>query len=397
MRARRTLVCEILYDFTYLVFFYTLLITALAVLANGEVSYLPAAGGMVAIFVANFFLRRISPVVSISFLIHLAVPVFCLIILPMVATTAIWFVVCMALVFFSALHRLKNELLAANSFMAVSIIFFIVLAIWTGVREYHDLRLLYPVALITIIVGQLILVRMLKMNKSLETTISTSGTPIKKILHFDYLSSIVLVVGVVLIIFVAYTFVVGPGLRFIADAIPAFPTLEPIEQPDMLVIFPDDRGEAGLPLDYMFPYRRNWIARMFGWLVVMMVALVAFVMIYVLGRIAAMTISHALMEKFSNRRDGFFDPNVLEDEKEFIFQKERPQKKRKYFAKTEEHPIRRQFRLTMEKHKKIGVPIKKSDTPTDIKNLIKTENINTLAEEYSHVRYGDNPTVVVKK
>jgi len=86
------------------------------------------------------------------------------------------------------------------------------------------------------------------------------------------------------------------------------------------------------------------------------------------------------------RRDMYSDSASTEDEREFIRPKARKRNRiRSVFS--ELHPIRRLFKETAKKHVKMGVSIKKSDTPTDIKNRIHSEDISDLADEYAEVRY----------
>jgi hypothetical protein len=75
----------------------------------------------------------------------------------------------------------------------------------------------------------------------------------------------------------------------------------------------------------------------------------------------------------------------ITDEREFI----RPAPRLRSLRATPAplHPIRKLFKDTAKKHVKMGVPIKHSDTPTDMKNRIHSEDIGGLVEEYETVRY----------
>jgi len=57
-------------------------------------------------------------------------------------------------------------------------------------------------------------------------------------------------------------------------------------------------------------------------------------------------------------------------------------------------PVRREFRNTVRKHMKSGIPIVPTDTPTDMSNAIyEKEDITQLALDYSKARYGKEELV----
>jgi len=388
MTKRRRLVCEILDNATYLLVFYGLFVTVLFAY-SGDILDLQRAGLLAVPFVVNFFLRRISRIVVVSLIIHLLVPVIFLAAMPFEMYTLIWAVGLFVMAIFSTTYPFNKAPSSAAAFVATSTILFIVLSVWAGNRGYWGLASVYPPVLVGIVLGRHFLMRMLQMNKSLEAIQSTSQTPVKKILVFDYKVAMGLIVLMIGMIAVFYVFLVGPALRLAAElapGLPQFPTFEADAEPERVHALPP----GGMNFDdYMsIADTSNIFARLLGMLLRIIFSILAIVAV---GALIALIIQAII--KFvglrSSRVKQMRDVDGLEDEKEFVFPVEKWRKQRsKIFAKNE-HPVRKLFRETAMLHIKNGVPIVKADTPAEIANRIKSENIAGLVEEYSLIRYGE--------
>jgi len=376
---------EIFDQISYLVLFYGLLATLLFVY-TGDALDIRRAWFIAVFFVVNFFLRRITKIAVLSLAIHLCVPILLLIILPFEIYTMIWILACLISAIHSTVYPFNNEPASASSFVVTSTILFVILSLVAGSRGYWPLVAIYPPIIVGIAIGRHMLMRMLQMNKSLGVTQSTSQKPVVKILAFDYKVTIGLVVLMVGMIMAFYVFVIGPALRLAVDIFPGLPDIEFSDAPPPIVPATPPEGVDISDIFEAMPERSNIFMLILGWLLRMAFSLIAVAAVSGLLILIVRIIIRFIGLRSQGQKQ-MEDTDGYEDEKEFMFPVEKwRNRRRKIFGKNE-HPVRRLFRETAQKHIKNGVPIIKSDTPTEIANRIQTENIGGLVEEYSQVRY----------
>ena len=385
MTKWRNVICEILDNMAYLLLFYGLLATFLFVY-RADARDLRLAWFVTVSFVLNFFIRRITQKLALSIAIHLIMPAVFLL-MPIEISYLMWLLAFILSAIFSILYRSSKEPVSPSPFIVTSAILFIALSFWASNRELWPLLTIYPPILTGIVIVRYFLVRMLQMDKSLESVQSTSQMPIKKILQFDYKVSMLLFLLIVGMCTVFYVFFIGPALRTFTEILPGLPQFSPIsyETQRNLSYSPVIYGNFHDTMDQM-PENSNIFATIIG---LMLRSVFSFVAIISVGLFAIFAL-RAIIRFFGIRSElgkrGRSMSGGVDDEKEFVFPKKNWLNQKKNFLRENEDPVRRKFREMMQKNIKNGVPLIKTDTPTEISTKV-AENIENLAEEYSIARY----------
>lgn len=336
---------------------------------------------MVIPFVVNLYIRQIAK----SFVVLLGLHI----ILPIVFFVTsdgevghLW----MTASVFMALHSLhyffRKKMNNNGAFILVSAVLFIMTALplWGGSLV---LGWVYAFLWVLIATGQKIVINMLHMDITLENTSSSSSIPVGRIISFNY--RLMAGLGVVMVVLTMAIFI---SIVPIINSIPITP--REIHHSGEINVQHETREWAEQPRlnQALAPFEYEEAETSFIWIIFDILMRIAFTILSILMVCYAMFIITRWLLKFLKQRKEIInvmsEMDLEEDEREFIFPESAKKIKRKHIN---EHPTRRLFRETIQKHIKLGVPIKPSDTPTEIAARITTDNINGLVEEYVQVRY----------
>jgi len=395
MKKTRKLVIEIIDNIVYMVVFYGFAAIFLYALTRNTQSLLHLTA-IVLPFSWHFILRRLIKSFWISLPVHFIFPAVALLVFlgttdTMFSTAWVFleFMVWAAAVVIPVLYSLSHYFRPEPSgwgFGGFAGVAFIVMSFVAAHQGIWVFLIIYPALLVIVIIGQVIVSHMVGMDTSLDAVQLSSAQPVRQIISFNY--KLVSGLGVVLaaLTLILFFALVSPVLTMIANNFQfgGF-SLRPIEiepptpaaHDPLPMAFPP---EYLLPFEYAEPSR---FAEILG-VVFDVIAIVGIAVLVILGIIG---LYRAIVNSLNRRRLTPVNDAVIQDEKEFIFPtinilSPKDQKS--------EHPIRRQFRKTVARHMKKGVPVKKTDTPTDITKRIKSEDITALTQDYSQVRYGTN-------
>jgi hypothetical protein len=285
-----------------------------------------------------------------------------------------------------AVYFLKQYFRPRPTFSEASLFFvslgFIGMAFWAYGVGYFALARMYPALIVFYLVCAKVHIRMNAVDDSLENITRTTKQPVRRIIAFDYRFAVLLGVVMAALAAVILLWVTGPLL----SAAGRWYAPVQIEPGQAAYTGPPREMPRGfepmeLPEIESVPYSRLFdvLYYIFGGAAFLWIAMQLLRLVY-----------KALALYLNNRR--YKTPSVVagsgvEEERRYLLP---PLTRRKRVKTAErEHEVRRRFRLTVSGNIKKGVPIVVSDTPAQMENKIKTENINALAEEYRRVRYGD--------
>ena len=383
MTKTRSLVIEAIDYLTYFALFYGIFATVLYTISS-DIMDLLRAGFMIMPVIINFLLRRVSANMGKMLMLHSILPVILIIILPANPTTIAFIIMSVLLALHSVFFSYRKRHTDGVSFMLPCAAILIALSL-LGPNRSWQFMLMYSTLMIVAIIGRILLVRMVKMDISLDAMHLSYKQPIEKIVTFDYKLTAGLVVAMVGMVLVIYFMIFAPIANAILRYEPALPTIESESDrsvPDDTRLAPGDREYSLLDGEDRRP-SPLWelLTNIFFGIVSIGIILA---ILYVVYRLLMV-----LLRLRPRKRGAYSSSANTEDEREFIRPKARNRNRiRSAFA--ELHPIRRLFKETAKKHIKMGVSIKQSDTPTDIKNRIRSEDISSLTEEYAEVRYRKN-------
>ena len=385
MPYSRKLVVEALDHFVFFALYYGIFVTA-AYVVTSDIFSLVYTALMIVPVIINFVFRRITTHLGALILLHISIPVAMAIFLPTQVVTILWVGMALWLAIHSIQFAFKKPPTESASFVGVSAALLSGFSIWAAVTgALGAFAAVYPILLCIAVVGRILLIRMIKMNTSLDAMHLSYKQPIDRIVAFDYkliVGIAVVVIGVsAFIYFVAIAPIAGHVSNYLPNApdwessgsggLPAASGLRDVTPPGQT----DMRGA---------PTFRFWNA----------LATVVFSFTAVGIAAGAIYVAYRVLMYIYTRRTNRTNTDSLsaeiEDLREFIL----PGRKRRSGKKNrkeilELHPTRILFRDTAKKHVKMGVSIQKSDTPTDMAVRIRAEDITPLAEEYAGVRYKD--------
>ena len=381
MTKNRILIGEAIDSFLFFVLFFGVF-APIAYLINAGLSSIVYSALMIIPATINFFLRRISRKLGVLLLVHSIIPIAIGIILLTRATTLLWVVIAMALALNSVVFAFRKLPTDRASFIAPCVVIFTFAAGWAFMVGQSHFLMLYPILLTITVLGRILLMRMLKMNMSLDAIETAYKQPIDKIITFDYKLTAGLVVAIPGVAFVIYMLLISPVIELIwQTAVPAIEITPPEigERPIGAIPAAAPTEAEAHDLSFREPSRawRLLTTVFFGVGSIGVIAGVCYgifrLVLFILTRSASKYIEQTV-------------ETDIEDIREFV----RPastRRRRLHDVFVELHPIRRLFRDTAKKHIKMGVSIKKSDTPTDMAMRIQSEDISNLADEYAQVRY----------
>ena len=381
MPKSRQIIIEAISYLTFFVFFYGIFATVVFIISEDTANLL-WAGLMIVPGIIFFMFRQITTRLGVLLVLHLTIPVLLAVVLPndMIGNT--WAVIALALAIHSIIFAYQKLPTEIASFIAPCSIILIIFTFWATNTGNWVLASMYPVLLAIMVTGRILLVRMVKMDRSLDAIHMSYKQPIAKIITFDYKLTIGLIVAIVGVSMVIYLLLISPmsnvilNMRREAVEIDFYgrglqETPRPAPSVHIHELF---RLETRPPS----PFWDLLSSVVFG---IASIGIIAGVL-YGLYRILMFFLRYSSLRNKSEM--AFTD---VEDEREFIRPKASKRRSRIRSVLTELHPIRRLFKETARKHVKMGVPIKQSDTPTDMAGRIQSEDITGLAEEYAQVRY----------
>ncbi|MCL1863027.1 MAG: hypothetical protein FWF78_05635 [Defluviitaleaceae bacterium] len=275
----------------------------------------------------------------------------------------------------------RRRVMIGRGFIDFMPVAFVPLSFWAARGQHFGLVTIFSVVMVVVIIMSFVVLHMAKMDETLEVLPLSSAAPLRRIIGFNYrmmagLAGLILVLGVL-----TFFIIVIPAFAIIAEIFPGLPDFRQTERYDGgRSLFPMGGPERPDALG-MLSLRNDPspIMRIIG--VVVQTVFIVFI-VFSLVFCAYMVIRAFL--KWSSTRAVFYEQTAKDmdsaDEKEFIL----PFKKRDTSQPTNE--IRRRFRAAIKRHMKNGVPIEKSDTPSDMQLRI-AEDIGV--GEYEKARYGN--------
>ncbi|MCL2286462.1 MAG: hypothetical protein FWC32_08880 [Firmicutes bacterium] len=381
MPKSRQIVVEAIHYLTYFILFYGIFATIVFLISEDTASLL-WAGLMIVPGIIFFLFRQITTRLGVLLALHLVIPVLVAVILPNDIINNTWAAIALALTIHSIIFAYQKKPTEIASFIAPCSIILIIFTFWAVNTGNWVLVPMYPVLLAIIVIGRILLIRMIKMDRSLDAIHMSYKQPIDKIITFDYKLTIGLIVAITGVSLVIYLLLISPVSNVIVNM-----RREAVELDfEGRGLQETPRPAPSVHINRLFQLEEHPSSPFWDLLssVVFGVASIGIIagVLYGLYRILMFLLS------YSSHRSKHQTASVsIEDEREFIRPKASKRRSRIRSVLTELHPIRRLFKETARRHVKMGVPIKQSDTPTDMAGRIQSEDISSLAEEYAEVRY----------
>jgi len=380
---KRKLVIEAIDNAVFFALYFGVFIAVVAATSSYAFD-LARAGFMVLPAICYFYFRRVFTNYGTLFVMHLIVPA----LFAIIGVGFVWVLMALVLAGHSLLYMVRKEPRDTTGFIALATTLFIILSLWAAYMAHWQLLAVYPGLFLAAAVGRLVIMHMVQMDKSLEAILESSPQPVDAIIKFDYKLVAGLAVVMICIAAVLYFLIFAPILGAAWGIVPGLPPLDqrpPQEELIRELIDPDTIFPDAPPRD-----QYTAMSPLFRFLDVFFRILATVATFFILAFLL-FVIARAIVRFLSRRSRGDNSPDALrgiQEEREFIL----PQIKRRKRARTvfaDEHPVRRRFREKVQNHMKMGVPIKKSDTPTDMTKRIQSEDISDLAEAYAPVRYNN--------
>ena len=376
----RKLAIEALGNFTYLLLFYAISATV-ALMVSDNSAVLWQAGLLAVPVIINFLLRRVCRTFWELLIAHIVLPVLMVVFMPNNPMTFVWVAAVAGLGLYSVILPYRRLPTEAISFGAVCALILVALSFWAAATERMQLVAMYPVVLVLAVAGRMLFIRMIKMDRSLEIIHQSYKQPIDRLIAFDYKLSAGIGAAFVAMAAAIYLLLIAPIVNALRRTTPTVPNIELEDNgriPDAIIM-----RDASPPafLEDM-PHREPWL---FWDILTPIVFAIATTLALILVVYGAYRLLMFLLGLKAHKSSLATDTLNITDEREFI----RPAPRLRSLRATPAplHPIRKLFKDTAKKHVKMGVPIKHSDTPTDMKNRIHSEDIGGLVEAYETVRY----------
>jgi hypothetical protein len=390
MTRARLFVEELLYNaVVFMIFYGVALLPATMFLSGG----IPVALLFTALpFALNMIIRLYVKYISLFFLLHALIPVAGYFAAPLWGfgglESALLAVLLVAYMIFSVASRVGSN--RPDLSFALCVVACVVYVVFCAVAEHNGLSGLIGIyaALTTItIAAGVICTHMVNVDSSLGSLTQETTQPVSPILSFNNK-----IITGFLIILLALAFgsrymmidriirALGRGLLALIKFIFSLFTYEPepveeygeveVQQPPENMFGPEEQQETFWLWEYL---EKILITLMTALLIAGFIALIIYVI-------------HVIYKRF------FEAAREDEDEREFIMPelfKEtfsgRGKRISAWFSPV--NRIRRAFKKKITSHMKRGAPILQSDTPTQMKDKIQTEDISVLVEEYEKARY----------
>ena len=319
---------------------------------------------------------------------HLIIPV-AIFAMPFTVMSVAWFILSLVIAGHSVWFSLRKSAPGRMALILTAAIIFIAMSFWMASGGSWFFVSIYTLLLLFVSVGWLIVVHMVKVDDSLKAAESSSQQSVGKIIAFNYKLLAGFALTFSAIVAAVYFALMRPILVAIAsffDRLPVFErgklTREEYMGP---MITGPGQGDGMMEfLQYLGPARTNYAAYL---IINILLSAMVIALVLGIGYVVLRGIFHWLNMRATktNTQEGLPE---IEDEKEFIGLSSTRRGKRVKTKK--EHALRRLFRETVQKHIKMGVPIKNTDTPTEMTVRVRDRDFDSLADEYSRVRYGGN-------
>jgi len=332
-------------------------------------------------FFINFILRRQISSIPIMIAAHMIIPIAVLFFMPAGLIRWVTFIIVALLVVFSLTQRAHCKRKFEVEIKGAAIIAMIFLYLLSTHQGFYYMTFIYPILILLIMIGGTMHTRMVRMDYSLETAANFSAQPVKQIRAFDRKATWAVIA--LLLIFTAFFryVLVDNVLRVLVAFINSlFSTnLEPTPM-DMEPNLPPPMS-GGLNLGFIAGAGDPHPIWEYIWNIVgVVVTLLAIVTVVVVIVIAVVLIYRKMEYKAPSVAPG-------EDEREFIPPTWISRTRKRRPSSQSDNELRRLFYKKIRQHMKKGTLIEKSDTPLQMAERIKAEDIHLLAEEYSKARY----------
>jgi len=317
-------------------------------------------------------------------LTHMIIPVMLIIFLPPTTQGILWIIFSVFTSIFSLGFGLGKKPETSLGFIILTAVFFIFFSLLMADAGNWGLVRVFPLVLVAVSVCRILVVHMTKMDNSLNSANSSSKQAVGNILKFNYKLLTGLTVTFVAIVAVLYLFLVAPLLDAVSNLAPESPAFQRMEFDEAFYSPPSEHMADEEFAEWsarLLTRETPWYATLI--LNIILGVIVVFVLSLIIYGIAITLLRWSrISAKVSSTAKN--DSSQTEDIKEFIL----PRGRKKRVKLDGLHPVRRLFRETLTKHIKKGIPIQKTDTPTDMTHRIPTDDFGDLAKEYSQVRYG---------
>jgi|GEM_PF-1259691 len=388
MTATRKTIVEIIDELTYAAFYYGIFAIIFFLISSNtaDLFWLLLIPVPMAV---NFYLRRVFSHLGTLMLMQLVLPT--TIIIAMLAVGwrlwGLWVLLFSVLVIHSLVFAFRKIPTDAKGFIALCGAVLCALGFWAAMAGAPPLVYIYPPIILFTIIGRLIFTHMLKMDISLDAINLSNTQPVEQIIAFDYKLVAGLTMVMVVVSLALHRWLFIPVFAVFAQLFPGLPSADMLPGGGSR---PEHGHASGYVQDaytrQLLREREPWLSdsvtQLFFGLFAIVFAIVALYGVY-------RFVMFILYFRTSKIKMGEKPAADIHDKREFI----RPTKRRRLgriLLQANEHPIRRKFKQTAQRHIKLGVPISKSDTPTDMARRIHTEDIAALVEEYSIVRYSSD-------
>lgn len=383
MITKRILFEELLCNIVYFAVFYGIfiLVSELALGIQNAVLWVLLA---IVPFMINFLVRRYIHSTMLMIIAHLAIPILAFFIFEEILIRIFVLGMLTTIMIYSFILRAKGTKLEPtfSIFTAIGL----VVMCFIGLHFGHGyMALVYPILIAIVVIGSEIYTRMSKVDMSLEVITKTTNQPIQQILKLDHKVMLAMTAVLLLLTLASRFALVDPLLDQISRiSLPRYEgTLPSPELPDF-----NERLGPGIPAP-MLPYGYEITDPHPFWEVlnvILMFVVQALIIVFFLALLISGAIAAYKMMGYRSRSTPYHEG---EDEKIFIIPervKNRLPNLKSLFSGPE-NKTRRLFRKKILRHKKMGVPIVQSDTPTQMASRIEKEDIKTLTAEYEKVRY----------
>jgi len=380
MRLDRELIMDVSLNIIWFALFYGLLLFPAVMFTSmhwGELLAIMAA------FLAYFmFIRRgVKPVVPML-IAHAIVPFAAWIMAP-VHLQVIYTVIAVVLIIVSLIQRAQASSSVAGQFPGVASVVLVILGM-VAVLYQLDLVAHYIIAVIITGIGGRLHRRTYLADLSIQDINQLSTQPMNKIMTAD--NKVILSTGALMTVATVALgmLVLRPILQLVGRLISiggrdipmpyGMPDVELVEWESPLagnqdvIMATGEFAESGLLW---------WLYNQLVLLTVLIVSLITLI-----------ALAKAYADYFLRMKENKPTPDTDDidgEEKEFL---ESPKLRGLWRRKPyNEHILRKQFRETVVRHKRKGIPIIQSDTPIEMSVKIVAEDISELAEAYASVRY----------
>ncbi|MCL2420577.1 MAG: hypothetical protein FWD03_01855 [Defluviitaleaceae bacterium] len=383
MTTKRVLFQDMLYDITRFAVFYGVFLIAIIALFRDSYPVFLLLIGLMPFFI-NFLARHFIRNVILMIFAHLAFPVAAYFAVADFIPRIITVIILLLFMLYSLVRRIKGKAVAEEQLFCTFGSLSLAIMCFAGISlGHHYAAIVYPILIMVIIIGHAIYSRMAKVDMSLEVITQTSTQPVRQILALDHKMMPVLVAVLLLFTFVAYVAFADPLMRLIAShiSIPQFETTG-YDGPFINTNHFSMLQAPGLSFLAMGAETHPIWA--------FLDAMIYYLLMSVAALLAAALLITSIVTLYRLLGHKKAAPAYAgEDEKAFVIPEKVKNARRKLwdFFPMPEDKTRRMFRKKIMKHKKMGVPINKSDTPTQMVDRIQSEDISALATEYEKVRY----------